>query len=459
MSARLGKLTLILAIGFAVFTTQSAFAQGNNNGLGIFQGSVGGIKIDTSGVLTGEPNKLDKEQVDQLRKGMNAVDGDINLAGLRMISLKGLNAEIAKSRTAGTPLPADVQFMAGLQRLEYVIVDKANNDILLAGPGEPWTVNEAGAVVGQNSGTPVLHLEDFLVAMRSANAARQDFGISVSIDPTERGARTLQNFLKRLDSFHPDMAQQVAEAYGPQEISLTGVPKDSRYSQILVAADYKMKRLSMGLEQSPIEDFPSMLELARRKDARFTTAAPRFWMECNYEPVAKAEDNSVWQIRGTGVKTLTEDQYFDKDGQRKSKGKTNKFAKAWADGMTDRFDELSNAEPVFRELRNIMDMSVAAAIIEQEGLLTQVDLALDSIAGQKEQMVSTPVWNVPTTVPAQCSFVRLSRSWIVTASGGVQVDSWSVASNSEVVPAIAKIGTTAMDRTAERWWWNATATN
>lgn len=457
MSARIGKLTFLLAIGLATFATQSIFAQNNNNnGLGIFQNAVGGVKIDAGGVLTGEASQLDQKVRDQLIKGMKDVDSDIAQSGMRMLSLRGLNAQIEKCLADGTPLPADVQYMAGLQRLEYVIVDKENNDIIIAGPGEPWTVNEAGAVVGKTSGTPVLHLEDFIVAMRSVNDARQDYGISVSIDPTEEGARTLQRYLSRLDSFHPDLADNVAEAYGPQEISLTGVPKDSRYSQILVAADYKMKRLSMGLEEAPIDKFPSMLEMARRKNARFTTAAPRFWMECNYEPVAKSEDNLVWQIRGTGVKTLTEEQYFNKDGERKSAKKPNKFAKAWADAMTERFDELATSEPIFRELRNVMDMSVAAAIIEREGLLNQVELNIDRIAGNREQMVSLPAWNVPQTVPAECSFVQLTRSWIVTASGGVQVDSWSIAANAEVVPEVGKIGMIAMDRTAERWWWNAT---
>ena len=123
--------------------------------------------------------------------------------------------------------------------------------------------------------------------------------------------------------------------------------------------------------------------------------------------------------------------------------------------MTERFDELAVAEPVFRELRNIMDMSVAAAIIEQNRLAAMANLELPNIAGTAEQFVSIPAWNVPTTIPAECSFVHLSRSWLVTASGGVQVDSWAVASDSEVVDTVGKVAEVAMTRTAERWWWNA----
>ena len=453
MSIRLDTLRFSLTVLMVLVATQLASAQVGGNGL--FQSAVGGIRFDTEGVLSQKPSRLEPAVRKNLLNSLSAVDNDITKVGLRMISLKGLEAQVTKAQETGQPLPADVQFMAGLQRLEYVVVDKENNDILLAGPAEPWTVTESGAVVGKTSGTPVLHLEDFIVAMRSVNDARQDLGISVSIDPTAEGARTLQRFLGSLKSFHPDLAGRVAEAYGPQQISLTGVPKDSRFSQILVAADYKMKRLSMGLEQSPIDDFPSLLEIARRKDARFKNAAPRFWMECNYEPLAKNADGTVFQIRGSGVKALTEDQYFDKDGNREAKGKTNKFAKAWADAMTERFDELAVAEPVFRELRNIMDMSVAAAIIEQNRLAAMANLELPNIAGTAEQFVSIPAWNVPTTIPAECSFVHLSRSWLVTASGGVQVDSWAVASDSEVVDTVGKVAEVAMTRTAERWWWNA----
>ena len=123
--------------------------------------------------------------------------------------------------------------------------------------------------------------------------------------------------------------------------------------------------------------------------------------------------------------------------------------------MTERFEELAVAEPVFRELRNIMDMSIAAAIIEQNGLARLANVDLSNIAGIGEQFVSVPAWNVPATVPAECSFVHLSRSWLVTASGGVQVDSWAVASNSEVLDAVVSVGDVAKVRTAERWWWNA----
>jgi hypothetical protein len=211
----------------------------------------------------------------------------------------------------------------------------------------------------------------------------------------------------------------------------------------------------MGLEDAPVADMPSVLELARRKDAGFRKMAPRFWMECNYEPVAKTGDNLVWQIRGQGVRTLTEDSFFNEKGQAmENVGKVNKFAKKWADTMTERYEELSKADSVFRDLRNLMDLSVIAAIIARENILEEVGLEIPTITG-KDSFVSIPSLNVPKTVPTQCSFVHLSRSWLVTASGGVQVDSWGVAAKTEQVDSISKARQIAMNKTVDRWWWNS----
>ncbi|MEM7782844.1 MAG: DUF1598 domain-containing protein, partial [Planctomycetota bacterium] len=318
------------------------------------------------------------------------------------------------------------------------------------------TVDDEGRIVGSESGTPVIHLEDFLVAMRSTENARTGAGISVSIDPTPEGIQKVQslfNQLKRTRTpFNPNMQPNVEQAMGDQVIRLTGIPADSRFSQVMVAADYKMKRLSMGLERSPISGFPSFMELVQNAKVRSMTAAPRFWMECNYQPIAKGDDNSVWQIRGQGVKTLTEESKFDVDGKRKQAGTQNKFAQKWADSMTERFEELAEAEPAFRELRNLMDLSVVAAIIRKENLGKRVDLGMPAILGLSNAAV-TPSYPVAKAVSAQCSFVRLTKSWLVSASGGVQFDPWGVAGETESAD-LSQYTQVASNR-SDNWWWNA----
>lgn len=486
MSARFAKFTFFICCAVLVLPL-SAFAQNNQGGgnqgggnqggnqgggnqgggnLGGFgntffsTGIVGGVKIDTRGVLSSKKVALDATSRARIAAGLKAADSKIASATkLRMISLRGLEEAITRAKDEGIPLPSEVVYMAGLQRIEFIIVSEDNNDVILAGPGEGIKINKQGVVVGETSGTPVIHLEDFLVAMRSVDNARTGQGISVSIDPTKQGIKQLQAFygqLKRTNTpFRPEMQPMVERAMGNQMVKLTGVATDSRFSQVLVAADYKMKRLGMGLEEAPIPNFPSFLEMAQKANASNITAAPRFWMECNYKPIAKSEDGNVWQIRGTGVRTLTEEARFDREGKQAGSKKQNRFAAKWAEMMTDRFEELSKAEPAFRELRNIMDLSVVAAIITREKLSEKAGLETPAILGLTNAAV-TPSHTVPKVVPAQCSFVRIAQSWLVSASGGVQLDPWGVAANSEVVPGVAAVKASAAT-SGDSWWWNASA--
>jgi hypothetical protein len=41
------------------------------------------------------------------------------------------------------------------------------------------------------------------------------------------------------------MESAMKEAFGPQKITITGVPANSHFARVLTAADYRMKRLAM----------------------------------------------------------------------------------------------------------------------------------------------------------------------------------------------------------------------
>jgi len=292
--------------------------------------------------------------------------------------------------------------------------------------------------------------------MRSVDFARQGKGISVSIDPSAEGIRNTNALSDRLRAsrrnFDPSMKADFEQAMGPQNVSLTGVPRDSHFSRVLLSADYKMKRLAMGLEPSPLRKLPSMMEVIGKKGLNLTKAAPRMWMECNYEPVAKDESGSVWHISGQGVQTQTEESLFAADGSRKQTGKKLKVAEDWATKMTHNYEDLSRQEPVFRDLRNIMDLSVIAAIIRDEDLLVKAGLELPMMTGET---LATPSYEIPETIPSELSFVNTGRSYVTQVSGGVLVDSWGVAQNSVVDAEMNQVAIVAVTPTADRWWWNA----
>jgi hypothetical protein len=350
-------------------------------------------------------------------------------------------------------LPEAVKYLAGIQRVQYVLVYPDQQDIVLAGPGEGWKGNEQGHVVGVTTGRPVVLLDDLLVALRSADSARTGQGISVSIEPTDEGRRNFQQFMSQFRSFDPRAVAGLAEAMGNQQVLLSGVPETSHIARILVAADFHMKCMAMKLTESGMKDLPSYLDLLKAKRRTPTSATPRWWMACNYEPLARSEDRLAWQLRGPGVKVLYENDFVDKDGTARKTGKQDPLAREWAERMTRTYEELCLQNPVFGELRNVMDVCVVAALIKKENLTSLAGCPLPAVfAGQSP--VGCDKLNAAKSTATLCSHIQIGKNHVITASGGVDLDSWAVAAKSEVDQQVKQTHAKAVAPARSGWWWN-----
>jgi hypothetical protein len=240
---------------------------------------------------------------------------------------------------------------------------------------------------------------------------------------------------------------------GPQQITYTGIPTNSHFARVLAASDYRMKCLAMDLMESPVRGLPSYLEMLKSQGRLPGSAMPRWWMACNYQPLVRSDDRLVWELRGPGVKTLTEDEFVAEDGTVRGTGKQDAIAKQWADLMTAKYAELAQKEPVFAELQNLMDMCVVAALIHKEDLIGLA--GGNSAALLADAKDSAAPWNAPKTVPTLCSFLKIGSNYVITASGGVQIESWEVAARSEVDPQVKAIhGKAAAAGDNTSWWWN-----
>jgi hypothetical protein len=299
----------------------------------------------------------------------------------------------------------------------------------------------------------VLLLDDLLIAFRSVHEARRG-GISVSIDPTEEGYRNLQKLFdsQRGRPLNPTPAFEAAvkREFGPQKVTFAGISETSHFARVLVAADYRMKRLAMNLEKSPVKGMKSYVELISGKRVA-ANVNPRWWMACHYDPMAASDDGLAWELRGPGVKVMTEDEFVNAQGQVAAVARKNLEAKKWADTMTAKYEELSAVDPVFGELRNLMDMCVIAALIEKEGLCETAGCSLPLLTSQTSELAPER-WNAAKTISPEVSFLRTRNSWIVTASGGVQIESWQVASLSEVSDGVKQLREKAAPSSKSLWW-------
>lgn len=85
---------------------------------------------------------------------------------LRFVSLPRLEQAIGEHQRMGKPLPAEMLTLAGLQRVEYVVINPETKDLILAGPAGDWQVGQEGVLVGGKTGIAVLRLDDLLTLWR-----------------------------------------------------------------------------------------------------------------------------------------------------------------------------------------------------------------------------------------------------------------------------------------------------
>ena len=428
-------------------------------GHAIFRGgAVGGVSIDAAGVVREANVEALKLLLDYMNKTVKPAKGGLaQNTPIRKVSLRQLEGAIrdALENNFGQ-LPEEVQFVGGLTRIEFVLVDKENQDILLAGPAEGWRIDEAGNVVGVDSGRPVIRLDDLLVAFRYAEAARQ-VGISCSIDPTPEGIQRGDALLaaqrrSRTPVIPERLGPALQEAVGPQTVTVTGVPANTHFARVMVSADFHMKRLAMGVVKSPVAGLPSFIELLAGSTAPMPR--PRWWLACNYESVSRSEDGTVWRLSGPGVKVLTEENFINQAGQVEARtGKTSPIAERWAKLMTEKYEELSLRMPIFAELRNLMDLCVVAAIIDAHDLRGMAQCPLPLLYGQTNEL-PPETWNAPKTVDTVCSFAPTRGGWLVATAGGVQIEPWSLAERPVTQPSLSSYQTHRQKPEGASWWWN-----
>jgi hypothetical protein len=181
---------------------------------------------------------------------------------------------------------------------------------------------------------------------------------------------------------------------------------------------------------------------------------PRWWIACQYDALRHSDDNLAWKLDGRGVKAMTEEEYVSSDGNRSSAKSANKFAQKWADLFTGKFDELCVHNASFGELRNAIDLSVLATLITAQQLDKTAGLDLSVLRGTKGD-IDVGGRATPKTIPAHCSLIKGAGGWIVSASGGVEINPWQVVSQTRKSDnSIAAKRAPALSASGAQWWWD-----
>ena len=103
------------------------------------------------------------------------------------------------------------------------------------------------------------------------------------------------------------------------------------------------------------------------------------------------------ELVGEGVKLVGADELVAADGNRQQSSHTNAASKAFTDTFTKLYPKIAAAAPVYAQLRNLIDLSVAAAFIQQHDFRGKVDWNMELHRG-REAGVPVETVNAPTQV-------------------------------------------------------------
>jgi hypothetical protein len=277
--------------------------------------------------------------------------------------------------------------------------------------------------------------------------------MSCSIDPTPEGLQRVSAFAKTLRTMGDPQATGLAieERLGPQKITVGGVPETSHFARVMVAADYRMKRVSMDLEPAPVANLPSFVQMTKASGSGMRNMLPRWWLAPNYEPLLRDEEGLSWQLRGASVKTMSENDYLTAEGTKQQTGRTDPVSARWAETFTARYDELSLVEPVFGELRNCMDLAIVAGLVAKENLLGKAQTSLPTLMNTSG--MPTAQLPAPKQIASKAAVIHKGRKWII-AAGGVQINPWVVVEKNEVSPKLTAVRSKTTLENGNQWWAN-----
>lgn len=260
--------------GLALLVPPAVLAQNNGGNNGNVGNQTGGILIDASGVVSVGVSQDPSTRLKEARQRALAeasLPAELHAASdSRKISLRRLEAECEKLRDQGISLaagaiPDELFYCAGLTRIDAVYLDPEHQDVVIAGPAEPFAPDPLGRRLGVKSRRPVLRLDHGVTVFRTVMSGSE---VGCSIDPEPQRLAALNRFLSANSSpASLDVAErrfrEMARVLGMQTVRIIGVPADSPVAATLLEADYRMKRISLGLEQPGVKGLKSHLAMLK----------------------------------------------------------------------------------------------------------------------------------------------------------------------------------------------------
>ncbi|MDR0703729.1 MAG: DUF1598 domain-containing protein [Planctomycetaceae bacterium] len=450
--------------GMFMLLAQTSSSSSNNNDDDSNSSTNSGVRIDPTGVLRRDHSldygRVNEQYLMSARALYSLLPKNVQEKSLiRYVSLNRLEKKIIDGNGAVTE---EMKYLAGLQRIRYVFYFPESKDIVIAGPAEGWCPGYEGVMMGTTSNRPVCELQDLVVALRAYAPGKEATEVvGCSIDPTEEGNARLQQFQQSFGRYDGPGRREVfvrglRENLGMQTIRIDGIPASTHAAVVMVAADYRMKQIGIGVEPVPrgvrIDTFIANAEPSGQN------ALFRWFFVPDYQSVLLTEDRNGMELIGSGVKLVAEDEIVTATGERiVQKGKVDKASKIFSKSFTSEYAKLAQKSLVFAQLRNFIDMLVCAAHIQQEDFYGKSGWSMEFLGNEEKYAVQT--FSAPSRVEPVVGSVVRKGLFMAPIGGGVEIEPQvALHSNNAKIEEKGQITNVRngikLELQPGQWWWD-----
>lgn len=336
------------------------------------------------------------------------------------VSINNLTEKIKNALDLKDSIAYDLLHFCGMNRIYGYAIDKDKNDIILIG----------GRVEPSND----ISLDDFAVTFQ--NTFGENIPPGCSIDPRKEEMDIMDNLMKQLNRCPDELTQngllsEWKKSAGFESVRVLGIPKNSSFAKTVIDADYLMKKISNGTYPIKIRGVKSfsqlLLEAGEREFFRHGSLQQpnllcRFWFLPDDNRFLRTS-NALYLKKCT-VKLLTEEEYWDENGEMIGKGSPHPVAEKFVKAFTANYQAISNREPVFAQMETLFRLVVVQKLLK------------DNLSGNEFQEVRSfwldqyPLTMVktPDSVKAIYSFQRLYKTYsdreltiLLPMTGGVTI--------------------------------------
>ena len=163
------------------------------------------------------------------------------------------------------------------------------------------------------------------------------------------------------------------------------------------------------------------------------------------------------ELVGDGVKLIGENELVSSSGHRQSVGNVNKASKIFEMGFTKSYPQLADRMPLYADLRNLIDIAIAAAYIQQQEVFTKAGWKMEFFGDESAFPVET--YEIPKTVETVVNAVWKGSTLVTPVSGGVHIEPTKALESDKLLSdekgKVAKLRQEININLAKgQWWWD-----